>query len=138
MDGEGSERSRDQVTAEAKCGPMRAELAVPTTRQEEMRHPPSTWTDPSYAEEALEGLREAYLDYLRGRAKPASSDTVRKSNNVLHSFARSLIQNGDPPVLASVTPAAATRWVNERRAKGLAEEGIATHLIALKVFTSKY
>jgi hypothetical protein len=138
MDGEGSERRCDDVTAEAECGQMGAELAVPTTRQEEMRHPLTTWTDPSYAEESLEGLREAYLDYLRGRAKPASSDTVSKYNKVLQSFTRSLVQNGDFPVLGSVTPAAVNRWVNERRARGLSEEGISTHLVALKVFTSKY
>ncbi len=204
---------------------LSAELAVPTTRQEDMRHPLTTWTDPSYADEPLEELREAYLDFCRGRAKPASpqlgfvhfasgwslsrsrapggqselrwsfvdvmfsadiqklrrklvhqigidraqppqftpygqslaqigidraqppqftpygqslAQTVSKYNKVLLSFIRSLERNGDPPLLGSVIPATVNRWVNERRSRGLSEEGIATHLIALKVFTSKF
>jgi site-specific recombinase XerD len=116
---------------------MEADRAVLTRKQEEMRHPPDIWADPPYADEDLDRLRVSFLDYCRGRARPASASTVRKCNQVLLSFIRSLTDNGGSPVLASLTPTNVNRWVNERR-RGFSEEGIATHLIALKVFSSKY
>jgi len=117
---------------------MEADRAVLIRKQEDMRHPSDVWVDPSYADEELDRLRDAYLDYCRGRARPASPPTVRKYNQVLLSFIRSLTDNAESPVLASLTPTNVNRWVNERRRRGLSEEGLATHLIALKVFTSKY
>jgi len=125
-------------TSLADCGEMKADRAVLTRKQEDVRHPPDVWADPSYADEGLDRLRRAYLDYCRGRAKPASQPTVRKYDQVLLSFIRSLASHGEPSVLASLTPTNVNRWVNERRGRGLSEEGIATHLIALKVFSSKY
>jgi site-specific recombinase XerD len=112
--------------------------AIRTRFEEEVRHPSTVWTDPIYADEPLDNLREAYLEYLRERATPASRETVTKYNNVLLSFIKSLAVAGEPVTLGSTTPAAVNRWVKGRRERGLAEEGIATHLIALKVFTSKY
>ena len=130
---------REGFTRRVDYGEMEADRAVLTRKQEEMRHPPDVWIDPSYADEELDRLRQAYLDYCRGRAKPASPPTVRKYNQVLMSFIRSLDrQRREPPVLASLTPTNVNRWVNERRGRGFSEEGIATHLIALKVFSSKY
>ena len=35
--------------------------AVPAYREEDMRHPPSVWADPAYADEPLDELRAAYL-----------------------------------------------------------------------------
>jgi site-specific recombinase XerD len=78
-----------------------------------MRHPPSVWTDPSYADEPLDALRLAYLDYLRGRAKPASADTVAKYNKTLLSVIRFLEDRGEAATVASLTPAAMNRWVQE-------------------------
>ena len=129
---------REGFTRRADCGEMGADRAVLTRKQEEVRHPPDVWTDPSYADEDLDRLRQVYLDFCRGRAKPASPPTVRKYDQVLISFIRSLTDNGEERVLASLTPTNVNRWVNERRARELSEEGIATHLIALKVFSSKY
>jgi site-specific recombinase XerD len=117
---------------------LTADQAIRDRKQEEMRHPPSVWADPAYAEQDLHELREAYLSYLRGRAKPVASATVIKYNKTLLSFIASLGSHGDPITLAMVTPANVSRWVGERRARGLSEEGTATHLIALKVFTNKY
>jgi len=45
---------------------LRSELAVPTTRQEEMRHPSHVWVDPDYAKEPLDRLRTEYIEYLKG------------------------------------------------------------------------
>jgi site-specific recombinase XerD len=116
-----------------------AELAVPTKEaKEDMRLPPNTWTDSTYADDSLEDWRQAYLDDLRGRAKPVSPQTVRKYNQVLQSFMSSLKTHGDPIVLGSLTPDNVRRWVKERREGGLSEEGNGTHLIALKVFTRKF
>jgi site-specific recombinase XerD len=129
---------RSGFTGSSDCGEMEADRAVLTRKQEEVRHPSHVWADPSYADEELDRLRQAYLDYCRGRAKPASPPTIRKYNQVLLSFIRSLTHYGESPVLASLTPTNVNRWVNERRGRGFSEDGIATHLIALKVFSSKY
>src|SRR5687768_12167814 len=42
---------REGFTRRADCGEMEADRAVLTRKQEEMRHPPEIWVDPSYAEE---------------------------------------------------------------------------------------
>jgi site-specific recombinase XerD len=118
---------------------LTVEQAVPTREvKEDVRLPPSTWTDQTYADDSLEDWRQAYLDDLRGRAKPVSPQTVRKYNQVLQSFIASLKAHGDPIVLASLTPDNVRRWMKERRERRLSEEGNATHLIALKVFTRKF
>jgi hypothetical protein len=78
-----------------------------------MRHPPTVWTDASYADEPLDALQLAYLDYLRGRAKPASADTVAKYNKTLLSVIRFLEDRGEAATVASLTPAAMNRWVQE-------------------------
>src|SRR4051794_19839000 len=51
---------------------LSAELAVPTTRQEDMRHPSHVWVDLEYAKEPLDKLRLEYVEHLRGRSNPAA------------------------------------------------------------------
>ncbi|HEY3079236.1 MAG TPA: tyrosine-type recombinase/integrase [Chloroflexota bacterium] len=103
-----------------------------------MRHPDKVWSDRTYAEEPLDRLIKEYLEYLRGRAQRVSAATVQNYRAGLLSFYRSLERNREPTVLGSVTPHAVDRWVTERRAEGRAEEGIASALSALKVFTRKF
>jgi hypothetical protein len=51
---------------------------------------------------------------------------------------RSIERQGLPLVLASLTPAAVNGWVDEQRKAGRAEDGIASRLGAIKIFTNKY
>ena len=125
-------------TPPAECGEMRADRAVRTRKQEEMRHPPTVWFDQAYAEEPLDKLRRDYVDYLRGRAQPTLPDTVIKYNSSLLAFIRFLDRQGEEQVLGSVTPGTVNAWVNEQRSIGRSEDGIASRLGALKVFSSKY
>jgi integrase/recombinase XerC len=126
------------MTRPDESGEIVAGRAALTLMREDMRHPPQVWSDPSYAEESLERLRTDYLTYLRGRAQPVSGETIQKYSKTLLSFIRSLQQHGEEPTLAAVTPVAVNRWVNEQRENGRSEDGIASRLVALKVFTNKF
>lgn len=117
---------------------LTTELAVPTTRQEDMRHPSHVWVDPDYAKEPLDRLRSEYMEYLKGRSQPASEETLVKYNKSIMAFLRSLERQQMPLLLESVTPAAVNNWIREQRAAGRSEDGIASRLGAVKVFTSKY
>jgi integrase/recombinase XerC len=61
-----------------------------------------------------------------------------KCNKTLLSVIRSLQGQGEKPVLETLTPGAVNRWVKEQRERGLSEDGIASRLAALKVFSNKF
>ena len=126
------------MTPADKYGEIKADRAVLIPKREDMLHPQNVWADPAYAEEPLERLRTDYLTYLKGRAQPVSGETVAKYNKTILSFLRSLQRCGDQPTLAALTPAAVNRWVNDQREDGRSEDGIASRLVALKVFSNKY
>lgn len=126
------------VTERARSKTMELDRAVLTTRQEDVKHPAHVWVDPSYAQESLDRLRQAYVEYCRGRSQPAAPDTVVKYDKTLRSLMRSIEQQGLPLVLESVTPQAVNAWIMEQRKAGRAEEGISGRLNAVKVFTNKY
>jgi integrase/recombinase XerD len=103
-----------------------------------MHHPSTVWVDPAFADEQLDRLRRDYVEYLKGRSQPTSSETVIKYNSTLLSFVRFLERQGEELVLGSLTPGAVNAWVNEQRTAGRSEDGVASRLSALKVFSSKY
>lgn len=107
-------------------------------RQEDVKHPSNIWVEPDYATESLDRLVAEYVRYLGGRPEPASPDTIDKYRKSLLSMTRSLERQGLPLCLESLTPAAITGWIREQREAGRAEDGIATRLGAVKVFTNKY
>ena len=86
----------------------------------------------------LDRLRRDYIEYLKGRAQPTSPETVNKYNNSLLSFTRFLELQGEDQVLGSLTPGAVSSWVNAQRTAGRSEDGVASRLSAVKVFSSKY
>jgi len=67
-----------------------AELAVPITRLEDMRHPSHVWTDPDFAKEPLGKLVDEYLRHLDGRSQPISPDTKEKYRKSLLALMRSM------------------------------------------------
>lgn len=107
-------------------------------RGEEVRHPSKVWEDPTYADESLVKLKDEYIRHLSGRAKVTSPATIQKYRNSLESFIRSLQVNGAPLTLASLHPGNVDRWVEEQRGQGFSEDGIASRLGAVKVFSNKY
>jgi site-specific recombinase XerD len=117
---------------------LRAELAVPTTRQEDMRHPSHVWADPEFAQESLGKLVTEYTHHLQGRSQPVSPETIDKYRKALLSMMRSMERQQLPLTLESLTPSAVTGWIQEQRTLGRAEDGIASRLGAVKVFTNKY
>src|SRR5439155_19360585 len=54
------------------------------------------------------------------------------------SFTGSTKPAGEQPYVGSGTKAAVDRWVSQQRFRGLAPEGIASRLAAVKVFTRRY
>ena len=78
------------------------------------------------------------MAFLKGRARPTSQETIDKYGKTLLAFIRFLESIKEPAVLGSVTPFAVSQWVTEQRKKKLSEEGIASRLSALKVFTKRY
>ncbi len=107
-------------------------------RHDDMRHPSHVWTDPTFANEPLERLREEYMAFLKGRARPTSPATIDKYGKTLLALLRFLKSSGEPAVLGGVTPLAVSLWVTDQRKRGMSEEGIASRLSALKVFTKRY
>ena len=107
-------------------------------REEEMQHPRTIWTDPAFADESLDRLRQEYMEELKSRSRPVSPATIEKYNKSLLSFLRYLSRVEKPQLLSSLTPHNVSGWVNDQRSRGLAEEGIASRLTALKVFSHKY
>lgn len=103
-----------------------------------MRHEVNVWKDPAYEQEPLARLVDEYVLHLNNRAQPISPETVVKYRKSLQSFIASIEAAGEPPVLGSVTKAAVDRWVSQQRLRGLAPEGIASRLAAVKVFTRRY
>ena len=78
------------------------------------------------------------MEYLKGRSQPAAEETLVKYNKSLLALVRSLDRQQMPLLLESVTPAAVNNWIREQRTAGRSEDGIASRLGAVKVFTSKY
>lgn len=103
-----------------------------------MRNPNDIWLDPSYADESLAGLRDAYLDWLQTRENPISPRSLPKYRNTLNSLIHLLEEEGNPLTLVSVTPTNVTHWLGKQREKGLSEDGIASRLSTLKAFTNQY
>ncbi|MCC6177444.1 MAG: tyrosine-type recombinase/integrase [Chloroflexi bacterium] len=117
---------------------LSAEQAVPATKGMEVKHPAHTWVDPSFAQESLSQLIAEYMDHLSGRSQPVSQHTIDKYRKALLSMTRSLERQTLPLILESVTPQAINTWIQEQRKMGRAEDGIASRLGAVKVFTNRF
>lgn len=100
--------------------------------------PDTIWQHPSAPGYPLEKLIDEFALYLQGRSKPASPETVKKYDQSLRHLLASLVAAGDPPVLASLTPAAGDRWIARQRAAGLSEDTIASRQYAVKTFANNY
>jgi hypothetical protein len=146
---ESAEASHPPGLQRSSSGRIRIAGARTLRNAEDMRHPPSIWTEPSNADYPLPVLRDAYVEHLAGRTRPASRATIHKYVYSLLNFERSLLLQGEPLVLASLTPFAIERWISDCRAGRITtrvhrhygprrEDTIGLMLPALKAFSHKY
>jgi hypothetical protein len=63
---------------------------------------------------------------------------VNTYNNTLLSFIRFLERDGEEQVQGALTPGAVNAWVNGQRTARRSEDGVASRLSAVNVFSSKY
>jgi site-specific recombinase XerD len=117
---------------------MQRSRALGPEVKDDVRHPTRVWAELGYEQESLRRLVDEYVSYLRGRPERISPATITKYANVLASFLRSVHQSGEPAILGSLTLHAVGRWIASQRELRQSEEGIASRLAALKVFTRKY
>lgn len=103
-----------------------------------MRHPDRVWADPAYAQESLVGLKQEWVRHLGGRARATSPRTIQKYEYSLGHFTLFLAATGQDVVLASLTPANIDAWVTDQRSRNMSEDGIASRLTVLKVFSNRY
>lgn len=103
-----------------------------------MRHQPFVWSDPAYEDYPLRKLKHEWGVHLKARAKKLSPETCSKYDQSLESFIRSVERAAEPATLGNLTPHTVNRWVSEQREAGMAEEGIASRLAAVKVFANSY
>ena len=103
-----------------------------------MTHPASIWTEPDNKDLGLGRLIAEYIVYLEGRSEATAAGTVVKYRASLVSLRQSIQRHGDPDALASITPFAVNQWVAAQRKAGRSEQGIASRLSAVKVFTNRY
>lgn len=109
-----------------------------TKALEEMHHPPTRFTDPSYAEIDLRRLAQEFDSWLAGKEKPAKKPSRDKYAYSLESLVRSIEASGDPVELAYLHHFTVTRWMAEQRARNMSEEGIASRLASVKVFSRAF
>lgn len=107
-------------------------------REEDMRLPASVWADPSYAEVPLTELKSEWVEHLLGRARPTSPATIRKYEASLNGFIRFVIAKDQPATLGMLTPTNVDAWVRSQRDAAKSEDGIASRLSALKVFSNRF
>src|SRR5690242_20723936 len=117
---------------------VRSSRATRIQNEGDMKHAPHVWTVPENAQISLDELRQEYLDHLEARSRPTSPETRQKYNNAILAMMRSLQRQKLPLVLESLTPTAINGWVKEQRKAGRSEDGIASRLGAVKVFTNNY
>lgn len=120
---------------------MTLKLVDPVERQDddmEYPHPKRVWAEPQNAEVPLTKLHRTYLQHCRSASPPLSPETVIKYDKTLKSFLADLARQREPLVLASVGEETVQAWMQEQRDRGLTEDGIASRLGTLKIFTRKY
>jgi integrase/recombinase XerC len=101
---------------------------------EEMHHPISRFSDPSYATLDLLRLAREFDTWLAGKERPAKPPSRQKYASSLKSLFHSIQVNDDPLELAYLHHTTVTRWIAEQRARNMSEDGIASRLASVKVF----
>jgi site-specific recombinase XerD len=117
---------------------MAADRAVQTRKEEDMRHPPRVWTDQAFEQESLERLRQEFKRQNLTGTKKLSRASVRKYEQTLEDFIRSLERHGVAPVLGELTPDNVALWQRDQEARGNSPHSIASRVYALKVFSNKF
>lgn len=127
-----------RVTHQPESAAIAADRAVQTRKEEDMRHPPRVWTDPAFEQESLERLRQEFKRQNLTGTKKLSRASVRKYEQTLEDFIRSLERHGVAPVLGELTPDNVALWQRDQEARDNSPHSIASRVYALKVFSNKF
>ncbi len=118
-----AEKGQEHVDFTDRCALMASDrVADKVERHDDMRHPSHVWTDPIFASEPLERLREQYMAFVKGNALPTSRETMDKYGKTLLAFLQFLESAEEPVVVGSGTPSAGSQWVTERRESKMSGE----------------
>lgn len=98
----------------------------------------SLWNDPTYPDYPLETLVRLYSDHLLQRTNKPAPGTVVKYTNTLRGFLGFLEHAHQPLILKSLTCRTVNLWVAQQRSAHKSEDGIASRLSEVKVFTRKF
>lgn len=126
------------MTASSESAQMVPDWAVQTKKEEEMRHPAKVWTDTSFEDESLERLRQEFKRQNMSGTRKLSPFSVRKYDQTLEDFIRSLERHGTPGILGELTPDNVAVWQRDQELRGNSPHSIAGRVIALKVFSNKF
>lgn len=103
-----------------------------------MRHPPRVWTDSSFEQESLVRLRQEFKRQNLSGTWKLSRSSVRKYEQTLEDFIRSLERHGIATVLGGLTPDNVALWQRDQEERGNSPHSIASRMYALKVFSNKF
>jgi site-specific recombinase XerD len=103
-----------------------------------MRHPPRVWTDPSFEQESLVRLRQEFKRQNLSGTRKLSRASVRKYEQTLEDFIRSLERHAIAPVLGELTPDNVALWQRDQEERGNSPHSVASRVYALKVFSKKF
>jgi integrase/recombinase XerD len=134
----GSPGSKSRVTWTPGSAAMAADRAVQTRKEEDMRQPAKVWTDPGFEQESLERLRQEFKRQNLTGTRKLSPFSVRKYDQTLEDFIRSLERHGIEPVLGELTVDNVALWQRDQQERGNSPHSISSRVIALKVFSNKF
>jgi integrase/recombinase XerD len=117
---------------------MPADRAVQTRKEEDMRHPPRVWTDIAFEQESLPRLQQEFKRHNVNGTRKLSRSSVRKYEQTLTDFIRSLERHGIPTLLGELTPDNVAIWQRDQEQRGNSPHSIAGRIYALKVFSNKF
>ncbi len=126
------------VTRQPGSAAIAADRAVQTRKEEDMRHPARVWTDTSFEQESLERLRQEFKRQNLTGARKLSPFSVRKYDQTLEDFMRSLERHGIAAVLGELTPDNVALWQRDQEQRGNSPHSVANRVVALKVFSNKF
>jgi site-specific recombinase XerD len=109
---------------------------APGKQEELLPHKASVWAEADAASYPLERAVRAYKQSIA--AKGRGGKTATTYANAILSFHRYLESCDEPTTLSSLTKLHVEGWVASQRARGCSEEGIASRLNHLKIFTHRY
>lgn len=109
---------------------------APGKQEELLPHKASVWAEAEAASYPIERAVRAYKQSIAAKGKGGKTATTYA--NAILSFLKHAETLGEPLTLSSLTKTNVEGWIAAQRARGCSEEGIASRLNHLKIFTHRY